>query len=146
MASYKTHAWIKTEWERALPDAMLVGLTGIGGMLEEQAALNSPVRTGRLEGSITYAVSSPMGNIRTSPHSAQNIPDDKVSMPNTPHTLHVGTNVEYAPFVEYGHFTRGKKRFIQGKRFLTRAFDDRKNEFAGVFITAIEQAVLKHGK
>ena len=155
MAKYVTKAWIKTAWNKALPDAVKVGLVGIGGMLEQQAAANSPVGKyppntgrigGRLRGSITYAVNSPEGDEWTNTHAAMNMAGDEVSMPGTPHTLHVGTNVEYAPFVEYGHWTRGKKRFIPGQRYLTRAFDERQSEFGGVFIKAIEQAVLRHGR
>lgn len=34
------------------------------------------------------------------------------------YTITVENNVEYAPYVEYGHRTRGGKGFVQGKRML----------------------------
>ena len=34
------------------------------------------------------------------------------------YTITIENNVEYAPYVEYGHRTRGGKGFVQGKRML----------------------------
>lgn len=54
-----------------------------GEVVRKEAVLNCPVQTGRLRGSITVNVE---GN-----------------------TAEIGTNVEYAPFVEYGTGSKGDK-------------------------------------
>lgn len=62
----------------ALSGAMLRGLTKIGLAAEGYAKLECPVDTGRLRNSITNEVA----------------PSEKA--------VYIGTNVEYAPFVELG--------------------------------------------
>ena len=42
----------------------------------------------------------------------------KVEKSGNTYTITVENNVEYAPYVEYGHRTRGGKGFVQGKRML----------------------------
>ena len=54
-----------------------------GEVVRKEAVLNCPVQTGRLRGSITVNVE---GN-----------------------TAEIGTNLEYAPFVEYGTGSKGDK-------------------------------------
>ena len=41
------------------------------------------------------------------------------------YTITVENNVEYAPYVEYGHRTRGGKGFVQGKRMLEMSEQER---------------------
>ena len=74
-----------------------------GEVVRKEAVLNCPVQTGRLRGSITVNVE---GN-----------------------TAEIGTNLEYAPFVEYGtgskgdksvaHTTREKWTYYSGGQFFT---------------------------
>ena len=64
----------------------------IGGKAESYAKKICPVDTGRLRNSITH----------------QQMDD---------HTEMIGTNVEYAPYVELGHHTSGGT-FVAGKHFL----------------------------
>ena len=42
----------------------------------------------------------------------------KVEKSGNTYTITVENNVEYAPYVEYGHRTRGGKGFVQGKHML----------------------------
>lgn len=65
-----------SDYREALQEAKLRALTAIGATAEGHAKRACPVDTGRLRASITYAVN-----------------DD---------TVYVGTNVDYAEYIEYG--------------------------------------------
>ena len=89
-------------------------LTAIALRLEEDARRNAPVDTGRLRASITHEVDQ-----------AHEVPEQAI----------VGTNVEYAPFQEYGTgiFADGDPAFkssrvimggIMPRRFMRNALDD----------------------
>jgi hypothetical protein len=67
----------------------------IGLFVEGQAKLLSPVKTGRLKGSIN---TSSWDGQETSPANSE----DKISKPSGTFDTHVGTNLEYAPYIEYG--------------------------------------------
>lgn len=41
--------------------------------------------------------------------------------------IEISNNVEYAPYVEYGHRTRGGKSFVEGRYMLTNAMRDTEN-------------------
>lgn len=79
------------------------GLVAIGLTAERHAKNNCPVDTGRLRGSITYATSAS--------HSAGEPPSGPpdYATHGTPEKfdVYIGTNVEYAPYVELG--ARGRK-------------------------------------
>lgn len=66
------------EVKNAVSDAILAALEAIGLTAEGYAKLLCPVDTGRLRNSISHAVDE----------------DEK--------TVYIGTNVEYAPYVELG--------------------------------------------
>ena len=40
----------------------------------------------------------------------------------------LSTNVKYAPYVEYGHRTRGGKSFVDGRYMLTKAVEEIESE------------------
>lgn len=67
----------------------------IGLFVEGQAKLLTPVKTGRLRGSINTVS---WNGQKTEPANAQ----DAISQPSGTFDTHVGTNVEYAPYIEYG--------------------------------------------
>lgn len=67
--------------EEAAEATMMDGLTKAGNMIQETAKSNCPVDTGQLRNSIEVS--------------------------KTEHAVLVGTNVEYAPYVEYGTGRRG---------------------------------------
>ena len=75
----------------------------IGGKAESYAKKICPVDTGRLRNSITH----------------QQMDD---------HTEMIGTNVEYAPYVELGHHTSGGT-FVAGKHFLRSAAEGHSAEY-----------------
>lgn len=81
----------------ALEGAKKRGLEAIGLTAEGHAKKETPVDTGRLRNSISHAT------------------DDEAA--------YIGTNVEYAPYVELG--TRGR----QGKHMLQRAASEHAEEY-----------------
>ena len=82
------------------------GLKAIGMTAEGYAKENTPVDTGRLRNSISHAT------------------DDEVA--------YVGTNVEYAPYVELG--ARGRKPV----HMLTRAATEHKAEYKQIMENALK--------
>lgn len=81
----------KDELLRALPEQIALGLSMIGEEAEGYAKDECPVDTGRLRNSIANKV-------------------DKAEQ-----AVYIGTNVEYAVYVEYGDYTHktGKKHFLR---------------------------------
>ena len=92
----------------ALPDAVEKALEAIGLQCEGYAQLNCPVDTGRLRNSITHQVEGD--------------------------TAYVGTNVEYAPFVEFGEY----EHKVGQSHFLEHAVADHTDEYK-----QIAEAMLK---
>jgi hypothetical protein len=67
----------------------------IGLFVEGQAKLLSPVKSGRLKGSIH---TKSWDGQQTEPLKSE----DAISQPSGTFDTHVGTNLEYAPYIEYG--------------------------------------------
>lgn len=129
-------------------------LPAIGRMLEDTAVVLCPVDTGRLRGSITYATKFKKDRPRG--EAKQN---DAVTQPTSKYKCYVGTNVEYAPYVEYGtgpHVVggpvdltiRGKHigwRYIgqhpgtQAQSFLRKALDYGADKARDIFKRAIQR-------
>jgi hypothetical protein len=103
------------DYAGALGDGVIKGLVKTAIQIEDQAVSNATdsVRTGRLRGSITWAIRN-QGSHPRAPADTR----DAVSKPHDKYTAHVGTNVEYAPYVEYGTV-----RFPSGKPYLRPAVD-----------------------
>lgn len=86
----------------AIDDALAAALEEIGLRAERHAKAETPVDTGRLRNSITHAI---------------NMDEEAV---------YIGTNVEYAPYVELGVHGR------EGKKMLTRAASEHGEEYRNV--------------
>ena len=86
----------------------------IGGKAESYAKKICPVDTGRLRNSITH----------------QQMDD---------HTEMIGTNVEYAPYVELGHHTSGGT-FVAGKHFLRSAAEGHSAEYKQIIENEMKNA------
>lgn len=107
-----TNSMADNDYDAAMDKAIEAALVQAGIILERQAALLAPVDTGRLRGSITYATKRHQSNARSGGLSGDSrtarsvgIPagqGDTVREPNKKWTLHVGSNVEYAQYIEYG--------------------------------------------
>ena len=92
----------------ALKRAKKNGLTAIGLTAEGHAKKETPVDTGRLRNSISH------------------VTDDEAA--------YIGTNVEYAPYVELG--ARGR----QGKHMLQRAASEHTDEYKQIMEHAMKHA------
>ena len=92
----------------ALEKAKKRGLEAIGLTAEGYAKKDTPVDTGRLRNSISHAT------------------DDEAA--------YIGTNVEYAPYVELG--ARGR----QGKHMLQRAATEHADEYKQIMEDALKNA------
>lgn len=111
--------------------AMVNAAISIGMLTSGYAQDICPVDTGRLRDSITHAYS-------------EDVDDHSV-------VLLVGTNVEYAPYVELGHRQqpgrfvpkikkRLKRDWVPGKPFLRPAFENHTKEIEQVILDALENA------
>lgn len=89
---------------KATNESLYNALYIIGAKAADYAAAKAPVDTGRLRNSLTHEVSM----------------NEKA--------VYVGSNVEYAPFVEYGHRTRSGKT-VEGKPFLKPAIESHLDEY-----------------
>lgn len=151
-------------YEKAMDNAIERTLVTAGIMIEGDAVARVPVDSGRLKGSITYATrkkqTRPSGNAKS---------DDGVSTPRDEWTVHIGTNVEYAPHIEYGtkktytirpvsakvlrfkvdgKWVFTKKATIGPKRaqpFLRPAFDNNRNAIQRMGLREVDKG-LKRGK
>ena len=92
----------------ALERAKKRGLEAIGLTAEGHAKKETPVDTGRLRNSISHA--------------------------NDDEAAYIGTNVEYAPYVELG--ARGRK----GKHMLQRAASEHTDEYKRIMEDAMKNA------
>lgn len=78
-------------------------LNAVGMTAERYAADGCPVDTGRLKGSINYATKTKMSGGKDS--TPKGTPEDNAA--------YIGTNVEYAPFVELGTSRMKPRPFIK---------------------------------
>ena len=86
------------DYSKAMDSAIEAALVQAGGIIEGQAVALVPLDTGRLKGSITYRTKKDRSDQPRVPARSQ----DVVSTPSDKWTLYVGSNVKYAPYIEYG--------------------------------------------
>lgn len=87
------------EAKQAIEKARNKGYLAVGLFLQGISSLLSPVDTGRLRASITFATPEEIGKVGAKAKGDQ--PTGK-----TDNTLQLGTNVEYAPEMELGRKAR----------------------------------------
>lgn len=133
----------------------LVGLEASGLVAERLAKMRCPVDTGRLRNSITHQVSgqpakthtySPQHiskleggitkegkriNLTKKQKEAQTITETIQAIPEDDLTMVFGTNVEYAPMVEYGANING--RHIAPRPYLAPALYDNVSKYEAIF-------------
>lgn len=104
---------------KAMHDKVKTALQAIGQTAEDYAKSECPVDTGRLRNSITYATTNYQSPANTNKHPkgpTDAIPND-YSTKGKPKKdyVYIGTNVEYAPYIEYGDKTHkiGKAHFLK---------------------------------
>lgn len=105
----------------AKDEAIRRALEAVGIQAEGHAKIKCPVDTGRLRGSISHQVGSGFDS-----------------------SVYIGTNVEYAPSIEYGHKQqvgryvpaigkRLKRAFVPAKPFLKPAIEENLDEYKNIF-------------
>ena len=80
--------------KKEIEDSVAIGLTECAIQLEGEIAIRTPVDTGHLRASISYIAPRRRSPDEEGSGRLQGDTDSK--------TAYVGTNVEYAPYVEYG--------------------------------------------
>jgi hypothetical protein len=82
----------------------------IGLIVQAQAKLLAPRKTGRLGGSITTVSGSGQ---KTSPDGVGAVGSDNIAPPSDPLETFVGTPVEYGPYMEYGTVRTPAQPFLR---------------------------------
>lgn len=135
-------------------ESVLRALEAVGIQAEGYAQLLTPVDTGLLRNSITHAIAGgkpALGQYKSNESHAttqatekagtagkavspQTVGSYTVTTPKLEHpAVYVGTNVEYAPYVEYG--TRRAKK----QPFLQPAIQDHMDEYQQIFEKYLEE-------
>lgn len=134
--------WTTRNHKQAFDKLTEKALSAIGVFLEGEAIVRCPVDTGRLRGSITWAIRHEH-SIARSPATQE----DAVDIPHDKYTLYVGTNVEYAPYVEYGAKRRTSRTGalsalagrIAAQPYLRPALDDNRRRVLKLFHEAFRK-------
>jgi len=139
------HPITGANWNDVFDMASRSALEAIGLLLEREAVALTPRLTGRLIGSITHATVGGVSAIRASdnPDAGQH---DAVSKPRSKHEVWIGTNVEYAPHVEYGTNQMRKKSFgTVAQPFLRPALDNNRKAVVELYAKQLDK-VIKRGE
>lgn len=131
----------KDKIEGELDEAIDRALEAWGLQAENHAKARCPVDTGLLRNSITHAQGGKQAAIKTYHADSANGGKQSVgyyvgTAPNEEHTMFVGSNVEYAPYVEYGHH-KASGGMTPGAHFLKSAVEGHTAEYKRL----IEQAL-----
>ena len=136
--------WTRINWDEAMLAAARKGLWEAALVVEGQAVRLCPVGVypkksgrvgGRLRGSLTHAIRGKRSYVSGVAEGG-----DEVSEPNTEFIAHVGTNVEYAPYVEYGTYKMDAQPYLQPAMDLTH------KEAAELYAQAIREELKKRGQ
>jgi len=123
----------------AIDAAIESGLTIIGGKAEGYAKALTPVDTGLLRNSITYALGGQPPAISAynaatgggSGSYAGTAPADEGNQ----RSVYIGTNVEYGPYIEYGTSR------MKAQPFITPAMEPHLDEYKAVMANELQKAV-----
>ena len=114
-------------------------LTAIGATAEthtkDNITADDLIDTGRLRNSITYATGDYLGVGTYTDNKKKKYSDAKAR--NTPKDdeVAIGTNVEYAPYLELG------TKKITAHHYLKRAVTEHKDEYKNLTVQAIKKAI-----
>lgn len=117
---------LKLEFIHKVPAIMeAIGLQAEGNAIKEITKMKA-VDTGRLRNSITFATTTAQG----SPNGEGGepaLPSDYNKLANPEFgTMYIGTNVEYAPYIEYG------ARKMKGRPFLRNAITNYSDQYKDI--------------
>ena len=120
----------------ALAIQIQVGMKSIGQEAERYAKGNCPVDSGRLRNSITWTTTGEQGQANTSPGEPAQAKDYHVKAKPELGTVYIGTNVDYAPYVEY----RSVKHLSGKAHFLRDAATAHEEHYKELLRSALEAA------
>lgn len=134
MASRKVSGIKLTDYSplvlKAMESQVQAGLNAVGQTCEKHAKEQCPVDTGRLRNSITYATRS-QHDKGQSPAEGD---DYKKKGEPDKHSVHIGTNVEYAEKIEYGDM----RHKVGNKHFLKNAAANHNDEYKTIIKAALK--------
>ena len=106
----------------AVEQALRRGLERCGQKAEGYAKMKCPKDTGLLQNSITHVVDGYALDYEYHAEKGNKTGEYHFEAPKRDEpTVTIGTNVEYAPYVEKGHIQAGSGNFVAPKRFLEQA-------------------------
>ena len=106
----------------AVEKALRRGLERCGQKAEGYAKMKCPKDTGLLQNSITHVVDGYALDYDYRAEKGNKTGEYHFEAPKRDEpTVTIGTNVEYAPYVEKGHIQAGSGNFVAPKRFLEQA-------------------------
>jgi len=118
---------------RRTKDGIMAGLEAVGLEAEGDAKFLCAVETGLLKNSITHGVSGELISHNYTDDDGEQSGSVSLTMGTTDDKeVYIGTNVEYAPYVEYGT-SRTK-----AQPFLRRAFEENKETYAKIIAKALK--------
>lgn len=121
----------------ATSEAIKRALEAVAQTVERYAKENEDrVDTGRLRNSITHVSGRGGGGFHFYQNDAGTNFMQSVGTSDRDDTIYVGTNVEYAPYIEYG--TYKKQAANGGKGFLRPALEEHIEEYKHIFETNIK--------
>ena len=143
---------INKDVEKYTIESIEEALEIIGLRAESYAKLKCPVDTGLLRNSIAHAVGGAkvgIGAEKETLYKSSN-PDDKGHMHlgvytgRTPkkkgeYTVYVGTNVEYAPYVEMGHIQAGSGKHVPAQPYIKPAIVDHLDEYKQILENTLKE-------
>lgn len=104
---------VKAELANRIPVILnAVGLQAEGNAIEEITKMKA-VDTGRLRNSITFATSEMQGNPNTKEGAKADPADYEPRMTPEKDSVYIGTNVEYAPYIELGARSMAPRPFLK---------------------------------
>jgi len=140
MADGRSHilVMVNRENKAKIMEALRRGMKMVGMTAESHAKELCPVKTGNLRNSIAFALGGESPDSGEYSGSAPADPDGTI-------TLYVGSNVEYAPYVELGHYQQpgryvpaiGKRLvadYVPAKPFLRPAIENYTEEYNRILI------------
>lgn len=115
-----------SDYVKALKDELAEqALIQIGDAVQRGATLMCPTDTGRLKASINYATHTKIGDTDKAKNSKAK--DSKPRGQVEEGSVYIGTNVEYAVYVEMGHTTPSGKH-IEAKPFMQQGVKNKIGE------------------
>ena len=139
-------AQVKRATERAMKQAAEM----IGGTLAGHAIEYCPVDTGLLRNSITYAIGGEEPKLTTYKSNNRDKNGKEIEVVEGTYsgiapqddrgtvTVYVGTNVEYAPYVEMGHIQAGSGKHVAPQPYIKPAIVDHLDEYKTILANALK--------